>query len=110
LYYQIGLLRPIWPQQMIAAQDELKRLGEYLGDNHDLFLFSGSETFKLLRKQAPEEARALEALAQARKGKLQARAKALGARFYQDKPSCFCARLRQYWKKWRREPKALLGP
>jgi CHAD domain-containing protein len=108
LYYQIGLLQPIWPEQMMAAEDELKRLGDYLGDDHDLYLITESETFKLLRKQAPEEARALEAFAQARKGKLRARAKALGARFYQDRPSCFCARLRQYWKKWRREPKTVV--
>lgn len=51
----------------------------------------------------------LKALADQRHDYLRAQALALGARFYEEKPSVFCKRLRQYWKRWRREPK-LVAP
>jgi CHAD domain-containing protein len=36
LWYQVSLLRPVWPEQMDAMASELETLGEYLGDDHDL--------------------------------------------------------------------------
>ena len=38
LWYQVSLLRPVWPEQMDAMASELETLGEYLGDDHDLFV------------------------------------------------------------------------
>ncbi len=108
LYYQLDLLCPIWPEQMTATENELKQLGECLGDDHDLFLLTEPRIIKRIRKQAPEEAEALKALAEERQKELRAQALAAGARFYQEKPSAFCKRLGQYWKRWRREPKRLL--
>jgi len=105
LYYQVGLLRPIWPEQMSAAEAELKHLGECLGDDHDLFLLAEPDTLKLIRKQDEKEAEALEAVADQRQKELRTEALALGARFYEEKPAVFCKRLRQYWKRWRHEPK-----
>ncbi len=108
LYYQLELLCPIWPEQMTAAENELKQLGECLGDDHDLFLLTEPRIIKRFRKQAPEETQALKALAEERQKELRAQALAAGARFYQEKPSAFCNRLGQYWKRWRREPKRVL--
>jgi CHAD domain-containing protein len=108
LYYQTGLLSPIWPEQMSAAQTELQRLGEFLGDDHDLFLLTEPGMVKPFRKRAEEEAIALKALIEQRQKELRARALALGARFYEEKPSVFCKRLGQYWKRWRHEPKRVV--
>jgi hypothetical protein len=36
LWYQVTLVRPVWPEQMTAIADRLNALGEYLGDDHDL--------------------------------------------------------------------------
>ncbi|MGH7972567.1 MAG: CHAD domain-containing protein [Limisphaerales bacterium] len=107
LYYQIGLLCPIWPEQMTAVAAELKYLSERLGDDHDLFLLLEPDTFKSLAKQARAEAEALRGLINERQKELRARALAMGARFYQEKPRLFCQRLGQYWKRWRREPERL---
>lgn len=106
LYYQINLLCPMWPEQMMAVAAELKHLGERLDDDHDLFLLIEPDLFKALRKQAPEEAEALKALVDERQMELRAQALAIGARFYLEKPSAFCRRLAQYWTRWRHEPKS----
>jgi CHAD domain-containing protein len=105
LYYQVNLLCPIWPEQMMAVAAELKHLGERLGDDHDLFLLIEPGMFNAFRKQAPEEAEALKALVDERQTELRAQALAIGARFYLEKPAAFCKRLGQYWKRWRHEPK-----
>jgi CHAD domain-containing protein len=105
LYYQIGLLHRIWPEQMAAAETELKHLGRCLGDDHDLVMLTEAAATKRFRKQATEEVEALKALADKRQDELRAEALALGSRFYKEKPSVFCKRLGRYWKRWRREPK-----
>jgi CHAD domain-containing protein len=107
LYYQIGLLCPVRSQQIEGAVAELDRLGERLGDYHDLVLISEACATKHLWKQALEEAKALKPLVAEQQKELRTRALALGASFYEEKPSAFCKRLGQYWKRWRREPKHL---
>ncbi len=105
LLYQTGLLCRIWPEQMSAAEAELKHLGERLGDDHDLQLLTEPSTMKQFRKLANQELEPLQALVEERQRQLRAQALALGGRFYQEKPSVFCKRLGQYWKRWRQEPK-----
>jgi CHAD domain-containing protein len=105
LYYQIGLLCAIWPEQMGAAEAELDRLGECLGDAHDLALLLEPKVLKGFQECSEEEAEALIRLVEKRQKELQHSALMMGARFYREKPSLFCNRLRQYWKRWRRERK-----
>jgi CHAD domain-containing protein len=107
LFYQIGLLCAIWPEQMSAAEAELDSLGECLGDAHDLTLLVAPPTLKRFRKQSEEEAETVTALVEKRQKELHHSALMMGARFYQEKPWIFCDRLRQYWKRWRSERKKL---
>jgi hypothetical protein len=92
---------------MGAAEAELDSLGECLGDSHDLALLIEPKVLKRFRKCSEDEAQALKALVDKQQKELQHSALMMGARFYQEKPSIFCNRLRQYWKHWRRERKAL---
>ena len=108
LLYQAKSLGRIWPEQMHAVQAELKQLGEWIGDDHDFFLLTEPAAMKKFTQEAPHEAAALKALVDKRQEDLRAQALALGARFYEGKPAAFCQRLREYWKRWRREPKGLL--
>jgi len=105
LWYQIRLLRPIWPEQMDAMANELKELTEYLGDDHDLVMLN-----EAVEKQGGgdgefPEFESLNGLIKQRQSELQKAALALGARFYAEKPAAFCARLAGYWRTWRREKK-----
>jgi len=42
LWYQVCVLRPIYPEQLDALAAELKTLSEYLGDDHDLVMLGKS--------------------------------------------------------------------
>lgn len=107
LFYQMGLLCAVWPEQMGAAETELDALGECLGDAHDLALLIEPRTLKEFGKCSEEETETLSALIEKRQSELHHSALMMGARFYQEKPSVFCDRLHQYWKHWRRERKGV---
>lgn len=101
LGYQLRLLEPIWPEQLHAAIHELKALGAYLGDDHDLFMLKQTVVDKFAADVDPGEIEVLCGLVEQRQSELRRAATALGARFYAEKPSVFCRRLGNYWNIWR---------
>jgi CHAD domain-containing protein len=103
LWYQVSLLRPVWPEQMDATARELETLGEYLGDDHDLFVLQQSVREQCAGDRDGRELEILHGLIEERQRELRAAAFALGRRFYAEKPSAFCERLAGYWYTWRRE-------
>lgn len=103
LWYQVRLLQPIWPEQMDAMAEELKVLGELLGDDHDLFMLQQAVEQHGVGNDRVPEVEALNGLIDQRQQELRAKALALGARFYTEKPSAFCGRLAGYWRIWRRK-------
>jgi CHAD domain-containing protein len=97
LWYQERLLADVWPRVLKAQARELARLGELLGDDHDLAVMRDQLT-------APDGVGAglavdLEpvlAAIDARRDHLQTRALAIGARVYAEKPGAFARRHRAY--------------
>lgn len=108
LWYQVSLLRPVWPEQMDAMTSELETLGECLGDDHDLFTLRQTFEKKCPGDVVSRELGTLKGLIDERQRGLQREALALGARFHTEKPSVFCKRLAGYWKNWRRKKKLCL--
>jgi CHAD domain-containing protein len=105
LWYQVTLLQPVWPEQMDAMARELEGLGKYLGHDHDLVVLRKAVAEQRTGEGKARELEALNGLIEERQRELRAAALALGARFYDEKPSTFCNRLAGYWRIWRREPK-----
>jgi CHAD domain-containing protein len=103
LSYQVSLLRPVWPEQMDAIARELETLGEYLGDDHDLFILQQSVQEQCAGDGDQRELEILHGLIDERQRELRSAAVALGTRFYAEKSSTFCERLGGYWNTWRRE-------
>jgi CHAD domain-containing protein len=103
LWYQITMLRRLWPEQMEAIAHELETLSERLGDDHDLDVLRQSVEEEFGDEANPREVATLNALIEQRQRELRTAALALGARFYAEKPSAFCGRLANYWQVWRRE-------
>jgi CHAD domain-containing protein len=101
LWYQVRLLRPIWPEQMCALSEELKTLGEYLGDDHDLSLLKEEVAAMARRNGTIGDIEALVAVIDLRQRELRSAALDLGARVYSEKPVVFSQRLGRYWKFWR---------
>jgi len=100
LGHQLRLLQSIQPERLQTAVGELKRLSQYLGDDHDLVVLRRFVARRCARQYA-REIRRLDHLINLRQKELRSAAFALGERFYADKPSSFCRRLENYWRRWR---------
>lgn len=92
--HQLHALREIWPQELPDRIDELDRLGDLLGEEHDLSVL---ESTLLQAPQAildpRERGTILERLRRSREQR-RAHAKALGARLFRESPSIFERRLK----------------
>lgn len=100
LRHQVEILAPLWPEVLGGHARALDRLGEALGDEHDLAVL-----LDLVREDPglcphPRERALLVALAQHRRSALQRDALLLGARLYAEPPRLFVRRLHAYWDAW----------
>src|SRR5258708_1669762 len=98
LWYQLRLLRPLAPAVFKELNDELKTIGQYLGQVHDLaFVGQRLSSIGPARKQGH---RILNALIDSRTNELQYTAIALGERFYAERPRQFARRIARYFSDW----------
>ena len=98
LWYQLRILRPLHPGVFKELNDELKTIGEYLGQVHDLaFVAERLSSIGTARKKAD---RVLNALIDSREKDLESTAIALGERFYAERPRQFARRLARYFSEW----------
>jgi CHAD domain-containing protein len=98
LWYQLRILRPLAPAVFRELNDELRTIGEYLGQVHDLaFVAERLSSIGSARKQGD---RILNALIDSREKELVRTAIALGERFYAERPRQFARRLSQYFSEW----------
>jgi len=107
LWYQVTLMRRIWPEQMDALARDLDMLGEHLGDDHDLVMLRHALQKMCIQKRQPLEVEVLHGLVEERQRELRDAALAIGTRFYAEKPAAFCNRLAGYWKVWANKKKVL---
>ena len=98
LWYQLRLLRPLAPRVFKELNDELKTIGEYLGQVHDLaFVARRLSSIGPARKQGH---RILNAIIASRGSELEFTAIALGERFYAERPRQFARRIAKYFDEW----------
>jgi CHAD domain-containing protein len=101
LRYQLELLRPLWPERLGELAGEADRMGDLLGDDHDLAVLRQMLTDDPGRFGDEGDVEILLALIDRRRAELEQEAVLLGRRFFQDKPRDFAGRLKGYWKTWR---------
>jgi CHAD domain-containing protein len=98
LGYQIRILRPLGPAVFRELNDELRTIGQYLGQVHDLaFVAERLSSIGPARKHGD---RILNALIDSREQELERTAIALGERFYAERPRQFARRISQYFSEW----------
>ncbi len=97
LSYQIRILTPLAPGVFEELDDELKTIGECLGQLHDLAFVTQRLWSFPGEKQGD---RILSALIAVRTDELRTTAIALGERFYAERPRQFARRLAKYFSKW----------
>jgi CHAD domain-containing protein len=98
LWYQVRVLQPLAPTVFEELGDELKTIGETLGQLHDLaFVERRLASFGTAKKPGD---RMLNALIASRTEELRKTAIALGERFYSERPHEFACRIARYFSEW----------
>jgi CHAD domain-containing protein len=101
LWHQLELLAPLRSSGVGRLAARCHRLGDLLGDEHDLAMLQSQLTSSAAKLQHPDAADRLEKLFDERRAGLQRKALALGARTFVQRPSAFAEQLHGDWRKWR---------
>jgi CHAD domain-containing protein len=96
LWYQLRLLEPFGSKKLAATVADLKKLGEKLGDDHDLVMLEEAAQSVPMK---PIELEKLVGAMAARRQKLQKAASKLGGRLYADKPRKFAQWIEEVWRR-----------
>jgi CHAD domain-containing protein len=100
LRYELELLRPLWPERLGELAGEADRMGDLLGDDHDLAVLRQMLTDDPGRFGDEGDVEILLALIDRRRAEIEQEVMLLGRRFFQDKPRDFVGQLKGYWKTW----------
>ncbi|OYD83776.1 CHAD domain-containing protein [Azospirillum brasilense] len=96
-WYHTRILCPLWPGPLDALSDELERVSDLIGHDHDLVVLldiaAGCD-------QDARAAAALTALVERRCQELRHEAMPIGLRLYAERPGTVIDRLDVYWKAW----------
>jgi CHAD domain-containing protein len=101
LRYQFEVLRALWPERIQELATEADRMGDLLGDDHDLAVLRQMLTRDPRPGADDGEREALVALIDRRRAELEQEVLLLGERFFQDTPKELARRLKGYRKTWR---------
>lgn len=96
--YQVRLFQDAWPELLEAQYEELKRLSDLLGDDHDLVVTRErvcADPPSAFDEAALDE---LQRLIERRRQELQAEAIPLGRLLYAEKPKQIARRFQEYWR------------
>lgn len=98
LWYQLRILRPMAPAVFTELNDELRAIGRYLGQVHDLAFVE--ERLSSIGPTTKSGDRIITALIESREKDLEQTALALGERFYAERPRQFGRRISRYFSEW----------
>jgi CHAD domain-containing protein len=101
--HHVTLLAAMWPDELEGRRQALGRLGDLLGEDHDLAVFA--ETLRSERRcfDNDRDQQVLLGLIRERQGALRAMARPLGRRLFAEPPAAFTRRLSRIWHLWRSE-------
>jgi CHAD domain-containing protein len=109
LWHQLQLLEQIRPDEMKECADRAHKLGDLLGDYHDLAVLLQTVSDEPARFGGSEPVQALLPPLIDRQEDLRWEAEELGSQVYGDRPQVFVRRLKGYWKTWRAGAGATTG-
>lgn len=101
--YHANLLRSIWPDLVLPHQDAADRLGDMLGDHHNLSVFKATVLDNPEAFGEPADVEAFVGLIEQRQAVLAADSFAIGFRLFAEKASALRRRWRVYWRVWQNE-------
>lgn len=95
--YQVRLFQDAWPFMLEARYEELKRLSDLLGDDHDLVVAVERVRADLATVLGDIALDELRQMIERRRKELQAEAIPLGRLLYAEKPKQIARRFQEYW-------------
>jgi CHAD domain-containing protein len=98
--HHLALLEPLWPEPIKALRHEVQRLGESLGQDHDLFMLEQRLAALRNRPELAELELPFQRAAAARHEAFRREAFELGARVYAESPRRLAERFREYFDAW----------
>jgi len=98
--YHCQILSPLWPAEMTSRQDEADRLGDYLGDDHDLAVLRAQVVETPGAFGTERDIQAFLGLVDQRRELLQQKCFLIGRRLFAEKPGSICKRIGKYWDVW----------
>lgn len=96
--YQVRLFQHAWPALLEAHCEELKRLSDLLGDDHDLVVLRQTITEHTSADRSAQPLDELFELVERRRRELQAEAVPLGELLFAEKPKHLTRRFMHYWR------------
>ena len=96
-WYHTRLLRAVWKPVMQTRRQELKRLSDLLGDDHDFAVFRQALTGDPERFGRIRQLQAFIGLLDRRRAELQAHARPLGKRLFTEPADALGERIEGYW-------------
>jgi CHAD domain-containing protein len=102
LRYQLEILRPLRPEVLEELTTQAEKLGELLGDDHNLAVLR--QTLPSVSGHGDHEE--VLAVIDRRRAELLQQSCELAERFFRDSPKQFERRIKNYWKKRRRTAKS----
>ncbi len=110
LRYHLRLLHLVWPGLLQPTRDEVKRLSDLLGDDHDIAVLHDTLPEALKGDADPARSETFIALMQTRSQELRAQAQWLGLRIYAERPKALRKRMHRYWRAAKQEDQAARAP
>lgn len=105
--HQMELLTPLWPEVVVGMAITLERVGELLGQDHDLAMLVHALNTDGRVCPDPAQRSLITALANQRRADLQTAARVLGRRVFAESPPSITGRFDAYWDS--RKPETILA-
>jgi len=100
-WYHMRLLHRIWPEMVQVRRRAAKKLGDTLGDDHDLSVLSSILTAESELFGSAEEAQFCLTLIDRRREQLHGKALPVAKRLFAENPRGFAKVFRKYWREWK---------
>ncbi|MCG6156459.1 CHAD domain-containing protein [Rubinisphaera margarita] len=98
--YHCQILTPLWPAELRARAGEADRLGDYLGDDHDLAVLRAQVVESPEAFGQERDIQAFLGLMDQQRELLQQKSFLVGRRLFAEKPGALCNRMSRYWDVW----------
>jgi|CZKU01.1.fsa_nt_gi CHAD domain-containing protein len=100
LWHQLQLLEPAWVGCEKELGDQVHKLSQLLGEDHDLAVLRQTLSARPLTYGGHRALKGVFGAVDRQRKELERQAFALGQQFYKDSPRVFTSRVEAYWRAW----------